>query len=89
MEMTLIYAKIANRVVAEEYAAVSSGRPRPSPADCIWPWLQVGGGAACAWGTNAPGCARYHRCIRRSGRPVRRCAVNGGWGSSGWSYRTD
>jgi hypothetical protein len=39
MEMTLIYAKIANRVVADEYAAVSAkidalyGRPPELPAD--------------------------------------------------------
>jgi hypothetical protein len=39
MEMTLIYAKIANRVVADEYAAVSAkidalyGQPPALPAD--------------------------------------------------------
>jgi hypothetical protein len=39
MEMTLIYAKIANRVVADEYAAVSAqidalyGQPPELPAD--------------------------------------------------------
>jgi len=39
MEMTLIYAKIANRVVADEYAAVSAkidalyGQPPQLPAD--------------------------------------------------------
>jgi hypothetical protein len=39
MEMTLIYAKIANRVVADEYAAVSTsidalyGQPPALPAD--------------------------------------------------------